>query len=137
MINARQALLVLLIGCGLGFVLLAGTKNGHPFLYLSVAIALLVVCFSFILFLGFVSYRFFPSFPPCATGKCRGLFCYKSASSDGAAKRYKCECGIEYVMSDKRKLDLVQEGIVRPFMFKTWYGIWKPVSACPGGTKHE
>ena len=137
MINARQAIIILLIGCGLAFALGLGALQGHPLLYFFAATATLVICFSVILFLGFISYRYFPSLPPCVTGKCREPLCYKTVSTEGSVKRYRCKCGIEHLLSYEMKLDVVSDGAVRPFMYKTWYGIWKPAGAHPEGTKHE
>lgn len=129
MITARFFIAVLVVGCALATALHYGAREGRPFLYVGATAAVILLVLAVVVGLSFLAVWWRPSFPRCKTGKCKDALDYERLGTEGDVTRYRCRCGIEYLLSPDGTLKVVESGETIPFMRHTRFGRWKPSPA--------
>ena len=108
---------------------LIGIKHGHGLLYPGITALALIAAGICYLCLAYLGYRWRPPLPPCKTGKCTGWEHYEHLRPEAGARRYRCECGIEYLVSADGTMSVLEEGKTTPLMRHTRFGRWRVVRA--------
>jgi hypothetical protein len=103
-----------------------GAKKGLSLLYLSIAGGCILILYLLYALSAFLSFRWRPPFPRCKTGKCPGVGYYHYIGVEKNSANYRCDCGIEYLLSNEGTLQILDKGRAAPFMYHTRFGRWKP-----------
>jgi hypothetical protein len=105
-----------------GFI---GYKQGHTVLYAGIAALTILGIYGIYIITALLVSVWRPPFPRCRTGRCAGVGYYHYVGSDGNLKRYRCECGIVYLLSQDGTLNVVEQEKVVPFMRHSRFSRWK------------
>lgn len=128
MIGLFEINIFLLTLAALAVATLIGIKKGHLLLYLSMMLGVLIVGGIIYISIAFLAFRWRPSFPKCKKGKCHGVGYYHYLGKEGYAKKYRCECGDEYLLFRNGDLKIIEDGKTRSFMKHSRFGRWRAIS---------